>query len=69
MTVARATAAHALFALHYPSGGVTERGCSTPPGDLPSVCTYEYGAGQGILTITSTPYSSGWGVTSLQLQS
>jgi hypothetical protein len=57
-----------LFALKYPSAGLLQDGCSTPPGGGPSVCTYRYGLTQDLLAVTVTSFREGWGVTGVDLE-
>ncbi len=57
----------ALFANPYPAGGAQYRGCSTPPGDLPSSCVFR--SGNDLLSLTTVSFPDGWGVTAALMES
>lgn len=69
LKVASPAAVARLFALKYPSAGLLQDGCSTPPANAPSSCTYRYGSTQDLLSVSVTNFASGWGVTGVQLES
>jgi hypothetical protein len=56
-----------LFSGPYPAGGPQYRGCSTPPGNGPSSCVWR--SGNDLLSLTVTPFATGWGVTGASLES
>jgi hypothetical protein len=56
-----------LFSGPYPAGGPQYRGCSTPPGNGPSSCVWR--SGNDLLSLTITPFATGWGVTGASLES
>jgi hypothetical protein len=57
----------ALFADPYPPGGPQYRGCSTPPGNVPSNCVFR--SGNDLLSLTTVAFPDGWGVTGAILES
>jgi hypothetical protein len=57
----------ALFAAPYPAGGAQYRGCSTPPGNVPSSCVFR--SGNDLLSLTTVPFPNGWGVTAALMES
>lgn len=69
LSVATAGSVRALFARAYPAAGVQQRGCSAPLPGLPATCVYRYGTADGILSLTVAPFSNGWGVTAVQVES
>ena len=57
----------ALFANPYPAGGPQYRGCSTPPGHVPSSCVFR--SGNDLLSLTTVSFPDGWGVTAALMES
>ena len=57
----------ALFSNPYPAGGPQYRGCSTPPAGTPASCVYR--SGNDLLSLTVSPFPSGWGVTAAAMES
>ena len=57
----------ALFANPYPAGGPQYRGCSTPPGNVPSGCVFR--SGNDLLSLTTVSFPDGWGVTAALMES
>ncbi|HUC15488.1 MAG TPA: hypothetical protein VMS00_13640 [Acidimicrobiales bacterium] len=60
------SAVSALFAHAYPPGGPQYRGCSSPPGNQPSICVWR--SGNALLSLTVSPFPKGWAVTGAQLE-
>jgi hypothetical protein len=60
------SAVSALFSYAYPPGGPQYRGCSTPPGNQPSICVWR--SGNDLLSLTVSPFPQGWVVTGALLE-
>jgi hypothetical protein len=61
------SAVSALFANAYPPGGPQYRGCSSPPGNQPSICVWR--SGNDLLSLTVSAFPKGWAVTGALLES
>ncbi|HTV12850.1 MAG TPA: hypothetical protein VME20_13425 [Acidimicrobiales bacterium] len=61
------SAVAALFSHAYPADGVDFRGCSTPPGDAPSICSVR--VGNNLLELTASLFKKGWAITAALMES